>query len=187
MNTRTLITASALLALGVAAAFADTAPYGGMQNRSIKALSPQQLEDLNEGRGMGLALAAELNRYPGPAHVLELAPKLGLSPAVEAETRSLFQAMKQEAAALGRQIIDREAALERAFSTGAVDDAGLRRSLGEIATLQGELRYTHLKYHLAMRALLTSEQVASYDALRGYDRTQGPTHGGGAPGHRHRP
>ena len=29
--------------------------------------------------GMGLALAAELNGYPGPAHVIELAKSLGLS------------------------------------------------------------------------------------------------------------
>jgi hypothetical protein len=54
-------------------------PYAGMQSRSIKALSDQQIADLNAGRGMGLALAAELNGYPGPLHVLELADKLDLS------------------------------------------------------------------------------------------------------------
>ena len=54
-------------------------PYAGMQTRSIKALSDQQIADLQAGRGMGLALAAELNGYPGPSHVLELADKLGLS------------------------------------------------------------------------------------------------------------
>ena len=46
-------------------------PYTGMQARSIKALSDQQIADLGAGRGMGLALAAELNGYPGPSHVLE--------------------------------------------------------------------------------------------------------------------
>jgi len=45
-------------------------PYAGMQMRSIKALSDQQIADLAAGRGMGLALAAELNGYPGPSHVL---------------------------------------------------------------------------------------------------------------------
>ena len=54
-------------------------PYAGMQARSIKALSDQQIADLGAGRGMGLALAAELNGYPGPSHVLELADKLDLS------------------------------------------------------------------------------------------------------------
>ena len=54
-------------------------PYAGMQARPIKALSDQQIADLKAGRGMGLALAAELNGYPGPLHVLELADKLDLS------------------------------------------------------------------------------------------------------------
>ena len=59
-------------------AFAQS-PYAGMQTRSIKALSEQQIADLKAGRGMGLALPAELNGYPGPVHVLELSDQLGLS------------------------------------------------------------------------------------------------------------
>jgi hypothetical protein len=47
-------------------------PYAGLQNRSIKTLSDQQIADLNAGRGMGLALAAKLNGYPGPLHAIEL-------------------------------------------------------------------------------------------------------------------
>jgi len=54
--------------------------YSGLQQRSIKSLSDEQMADLRAGRGMGLALAAELNGYPGPAHVLELADKLELTP-----------------------------------------------------------------------------------------------------------
>jgi hypothetical protein len=42
---------------------------GGMQSRPIKALSDQQVSDLRAGRGMGLALAAELNGYPGPSPI----------------------------------------------------------------------------------------------------------------------
>lgn len=38
-------------------------PYSGMQTREVKALSNQQAADLQAGRGMGLALAAELNGY----------------------------------------------------------------------------------------------------------------------------
>src|SRR5262245_12308395 len=54
-------------------------PYAGMQHRGIKALSEQQIADLRAGKGMGLALAAELNGYPGPIHVLELGDRLELS------------------------------------------------------------------------------------------------------------
>ena len=70
----------ALLAvLLVSSAASAQTPYAGMQTRGIKALSDSQIGDLQAGRGMSLALAAELNGYPGPLHVLELADKLGLS------------------------------------------------------------------------------------------------------------
>jgi hypothetical protein len=39
---------------------------------------------------MGLALAAELNGYPGPIHVLQLSDKLGLTPEQKARVQSLF-------------------------------------------------------------------------------------------------
>ncbi len=52
------------------AAWAQThQPYAGLQARPVKALSDQQIADLKAGRGMGLALAAELNGYPGPGYM----------------------------------------------------------------------------------------------------------------------
>ncbi|MGT2440954.1 hypothetical protein ACU4GH_39930 [Bradyrhizobium betae] len=69
-------------------------PYAGMQGRAVKALSKQQVADLSQGRGMGMALAAELNGYPGPSHVLELAEKLELRPDQVSAVRSLFDSMK---------------------------------------------------------------------------------------------
>jgi hypothetical protein len=89
------VTAAPLILIA-AAANAQT-PYAGMQTRSIKSLSEQQVADLRAGRGMGLALAAELNGYPGPSHVLELADKLELSAAQRATIEGLFDAMKAEA------------------------------------------------------------------------------------------
>jgi hypothetical protein len=76
-------------------------PYAGLQNRSIKTLSDQQIADLNAGRGMGLALAAELNGYPGPIHAIELAEQLRLSPDQVDKLKSLFEAMKAETIPLG--------------------------------------------------------------------------------------
>jgi hypothetical protein len=76
-------------------------PYAGMQVRSIKGLSDQQIADLKAGRGMGLALPAELNGYPGPAHVLELADQLGLTADQKARIQNLFDSMKAEAVPLG--------------------------------------------------------------------------------------
>jgi hypothetical protein len=49
--------------------------------------------DLKAGRGMGLALPAELNGYPGPIHVLELSDKLGLSAEQKSRIEGLFESM----------------------------------------------------------------------------------------------
>jgi hypothetical protein len=86
-----------------------------MQTRSIKALSEQQLVDLGAGRGMGLALTAELNGYPGPSHVLELADELELSADQRDRIRAQFDAMKAEAMPIGAKLIEQEAALDKQF------------------------------------------------------------------------
>jgi hypothetical protein len=54
-------------------------PYAGQQHRPIKALSAADVEALENGQGWGLAKPAELNGYPGPLHVLELADELQLT------------------------------------------------------------------------------------------------------------
>lgn len=68
-------------------------PYAGHETRAIKALSADEIAELKAGRGMGLALAAELNGYPGPVHVLEHAEALRLSAEQAKRTRDLYAAM----------------------------------------------------------------------------------------------
>src|SRR5450631_4516944 len=102
------------------------APYAGMQTRPIKALSEQQVVDLSQGRGMGMALAAELNGYPGPSHVLELADKLDLRPDQISAVRSLFESMKRESIPLGARLIEEETELDRQFATRAITPDSLR-------------------------------------------------------------
>src|SRR5215831_750214 len=86
-------------------------PYARQESRPIKTLSPQEVQDLLSGRGMGMAKPAELNRYPGPRHVLELADQLALSPAQRAETERIFEAMQAEASRIGAEIVAREGEL----------------------------------------------------------------------------
>ena len=124
-------------------------PYAGMQTRQIKALSDQQIADLKSGRGMGLALAAELNGYPGPAHVLE---QLELTPDQHAKVQSLFDAMKAEAVPLGSKLIEQEADLNRQFAMHTVTPESLKVATADVAATQGKLRETHLKYHRRQRS-----------------------------------
>lgn len=67
------------------------------------------LATLRAGRGMGLALPAELNGYPGPVHVLELAGKLGLTEDQRKRVPELHAAMKAETVLLGERLIARDA------------------------------------------------------------------------------
>src|SRR5215207_1242204 len=129
-------------------------PYAGMQARPIKALSDQQIADLKAGRGMGLALAAELNGYPGPLHVLEHADALALSPAQRERTKALFETMKAEAMPLGERLIEEETALDRLFATKTAGPSSLDAATRAIGATQGELRAAHLRYHLAMMEVL---------------------------------
>jgi Spy/CpxP family protein refolding chaperone len=163
-----VLSLSLLLAAVAAATEQAPSPYSGQERRPIKALSETEIRDLAEGRGMGLARAAELNSYPGPMHVLELADRLGLSGAQRAASEALIPAMRDKAIALGTRIIAAERDLDRAFAEGSVDADNLRRQVEKIAALHGELRATHLETHLAQRAILTPEQIARYNALRGY-------------------
>jgi Spy/CpxP family protein refolding chaperone len=143
-------------------------PYAGLQVRPVKALSDQQIADLKEGRGMGLALPAELNGYPGPTHVLELAESLQLSEAQRAKVKQLFEAMKAETVPLGEKLIAQEADLDRLFAERTITEASLAAATQAIGLTQAALRTAHLKYHLATIEVLTPTQSRRYVELRGY-------------------
>jgi Spy/CpxP family protein refolding chaperone len=140
----------------------------GLEERSIKALSDQEIEDLRAGRGMAMALAAELNGYPGPLHTLELARELELTSEQEQRTRQLFAEMQQEAGRLGAEFVDAEEALDRLFREQEATPDSVLKATMDAAELRGRLRATHLLYHLEMTDVLSPEQVERYNTLRGY-------------------
>jgi Spy/CpxP family protein refolding chaperone len=143
-------------------------PYAGMQQRQIKALSDEQLADLRAGRGMGLALPAELNGYPGPLHVIQLANELALTKDQRTRIEQLYEKMKSEAVGIGEQLIVREATLDRLFADRRVTQANLAAATAKIGQTQAQLRATHLRYHLLTVAVLTRHQLDQYSQLRGY-------------------
>jgi Spy/CpxP family protein refolding chaperone len=139
-----------------------------MQTRTIKALSTQQFDDLRAGRGMGLALAAELNGYPGPAHVLELSDKLALLHAQKEQVQKLFESMKAETTPIGTRLIEQEGALDRQFASRSITPDALKVATANIGATQAELRNAHLKYHLEAAQILSPDQMKQYADLRGY-------------------
>lgn len=150
-----------------------TSPYVGEAMRAIKSLSPEQIDGYLNARGMGLAKAAELNSYPGPMHVLQLKDQLELTPRQLEKTQAIFNEMKELATRLGREIVDRETELDRAFVARSIDELKLKTALREIGRLQTELRLAHLRAHLLMRQVLTGDQIRRYDELRGYAQPSG--------------
>jgi Spy/CpxP family protein refolding chaperone len=171
-----LVLIAVVLAVGPSLAQSHQ-PYAGLEVRSIKALSEQQIADLRAGRGMGLALAAELNGYPGPMHVLEMADALDLSGQQRAKTQELFAAMKAEAIPLGERLIAQEAELDKAFANKTITPATLAASTEAIGATHSALRQTHLKYHLSTVEVLTPAQIQQYAELRGYKGGMQHPHG----------
>lgn len=147
-------------------------PYAGMEGRRIKALSEEEAAALLAGRGMGLALAAELNGYPGPMHVLEHADALALTGAQRATAEGLRDRMLAEARVLGARIVAQEEELDRLFAGGRADAGALAALTASIGALNGRLREVHLATHIAMRDALDPGQLASYARLRGYAGTR---------------
>lgn len=183
---RLLIVLVALAVASPAIAQSDLAsPYRHDRAEGARGLSPKEIDDLQAGRGMGLARAAELNGYPGPRHVLDAAAagQLPLTPDQRGAVERVFAAMERDAQRLGARVIAEEQALEAAFRDGAITEADLAERVRRLASVQGELRQVHLRAHLATRALLSEAQVARYNQLRGYEAA-GPDAGHG-PGHRH--
>lgn len=146
-------------------------PYAGQEIREIKSLSPDDIEGLRAGSGMpfgGMAKLAELNGYPGPRHVLDLAEDMDLTEEQKTQIETIYEDMNREAKKLGEQIIEIEKELNDKFADGSVTDEYLKEKVDESAEIYGQLRYVHLKTHLQMMDILSKEQADKYDKLRGY-------------------
>jgi Spy/CpxP family protein refolding chaperone len=166
-----------------AVAPAGPSPYAGMEDRPIKALSQDEIAGYRAGEGMGFAMAAELNGYPGPKHVLELESELELTPDQAEATQAAFDEMHGAAVALGERLVEAEESLDRLFAGHQISGDTLEETTSRIARLSGELRAVHLEAHLRMVEILTPEQRHAYMSLRGYG--EGAMPAGHHPGMHH--
>jgi Spy/CpxP family protein refolding chaperone len=155
-NMQSMSGMSGMAAPAAATSAASTAGYS----------AEERAAGLREGRGMGLAIPAESNGYPGPRHVLEMADRIGLSADQRARTQALFDAMAGEARSLGVRLLAQEAELNAMFSEHRASPALLEAAAGRIGETEAALKVTHLRTHLAMMDILTPDQVARYVAAR---------------------
>ncbi|MCG8604339.1 hypothetical protein MJD09_04985 [bacterium] len=175
----TIVVASASPLFGQTAESA----YAGEQKREIKSLSADEVQNYLSGHGMGFAKAAELNQYPGPKHVIELAKELELTRDQQMQTEQIYAEMHKEATRLGKIYVDLEKELDRMFAERRTRENLMRNLILGISRVRGEIRLTHLNAHLRMAQVLRSSQIAKYDALRGYtDASLQPGH---QPRHKH--
>ncbi len=153
---------------------AHAQPYAGQEHRAISTFSDTEIADLRQGRGMGLARPAELNGYPGPAHVLELAAELQLTDEQRNSVEAIFARMKHAAQSAGARYLEAEHAVDASFRSGSASPEEIRSLVRQADSARAEVRIAHLNAHLKTAPLLSVEQRRRYAQLRGYE---GPPNG----------
>ena len=163
--TTTVIVAAAVLGASSASwsQYSHGHPGG---HQAAEACSAEFDQVVGEGRGFGLAFAADQNGYPGPMHVLELKDQLKLTADQEAKAQALVQAMFAESKPKSARLLEAEAKLKRLFADRAADDAAVRVAVGEVERARSEVRLVHLLTHLKTRDLLTEDQRRLYHEAR---------------------
>lgn len=78
--------------------------------------------------------------------------------------------MKAEAIAAGDQLISPERELDKELVARSIAPESPARLTKDIGLGQGVVRAAHLRYHLETVAILSPDQVAKYNAARGYTR-----------------
>ena len=151
----------------------------GAPEITINSLTERDLQGLQNGRGMGMGRVAELNGYPGPRHVLELANELELSHEQIEATQLIFAEMRIAAVATGAEIIEAESRLDQLFAAHEADPASVQTALTQIGVMRARLRFVHIEAHMKMRELLTNEQIDAYDLHRADTPGQMQGHGNG--------
>lgn len=164
--------AALILAGGpVAAETEHTSKYSGEENREIKSLSSEDIQELRRGGGWGLAKAAELNGIPGPAHLLELQDEIPLTSEQVSLISDIYETMRARAVREGEILITLEQELETLFREDVLSRSNLKAKLDQIAQARGNLRFTHLATHLETPGLLSPAQITRYNELRGYAKS----------------
>jgi hypothetical protein len=158
-----------------AARAAAHAAEAAREGTGIPALSEAQAASYLDGEAMWQASVAELNHYPSPRRVLELAEALELAEEQRRATAKLREETRREAIRLGEELVALEQRLNRIFAWNQATADNIAKIVLDIGTLQAQLRLTHLVASIRQKSLLMEEQVKRYDELQGRGMGSGKT------------
>lgn len=142
------------------------APGGDAGHQRAEACAQEFERVVRDGRGFGMAFAADQHGYPGPLHVLELKDRLALTPEQQTRVQALMDDMFAQARPAGVRLLEAEARLRALFAGARADEASVRAAAAEVEQRRGEVRLVHLLTHLRTRDVLTEQQRAAYHAAR---------------------
>ena len=137
---------------------------------SAEAQIPPDRGVLVNAEGGGQAMVAEMNGYPGPKHVLDLAPTLNLTTGQKKQITAIFREMESRAKELGTRIVRIEDELSTAFRQGLVSERSVKDDSEQIGRLRGRLRAVHLTAHLKTKEIMTRAQIELYKTLRSKEK-----------------
>ncbi len=146
----------------------DPSSHAHSRGTEVPSLTDEAVRALRHGDGMGLARAAELNHFPGPRHLLDLASELGLSDDQIRRIRTIHDTMNSQAVTRGEDIIKAESHLADLFASGKPSAREVTRMTGHLGAMRGQLQAIHLLAHIEAARELTPGQISEYDRLRGY-------------------
>ena len=166
MVTSTAVTVVGLFGAASSVAWGQHGHGHAGGHQAAEACSAEFDKVVGEGRGFGLAFAADQNGYPGPMHVLELKDRLKLTADQEAKAEALMHAMFSESKLRSARLLEAEAKLRGLFADRTADDAAVRAAVAEVERARSQVRLVHLLAHLKTRDLLTEDQRRIYHEAR---------------------
>ena len=180
MNNKIIVLITGLLSLGLGVVIGTFIPkneesavkapsdYVYLLDTEIRGLDQDTIEGYLTGKGLGQALSAELNGYPGPRHTIDMAEELELTEEQLAQVQALFDDMQSAVIPLGEKYLESVAELELTFREGTITDEYLLSQLEKITGIEAQMRYVHLSTHLATIDILSHDQIMQYNMMRGY-------------------
>ena len=110
---------------------------------------------------------AEINSYPSPKSLLELATTLNLSSIQKSRLSDIHNSTVARAKQLGKEIVQIENELNQAFQGRIINEKSCADDALQIGRLRGKLRGVILNSHIKAKAVLNDSQLSMYKKLHG--------------------